>query len=81
MTPQEVSDIAEGAAERAIQKMPLTIGMDTVDADAVLNLQADFRHLRQWRESIDTVKKQSLKAAIGVVVPGVIGWIVVALHK
>lgn len=83
MTQQEVEDISERAAEKAVQKTLLTIGMDTADPDAVLMLQADFRHLRQWRESIETVKKQSLKTAIGVIVTGVLGYLLVAFsfHK
>lgn len=81
VTPEEIRDIAEAAAEKAIQKTLLTIGMDTIDPDAILKLQADFRHLRVWRESTEAVKKRALLTAIGVLVTGAIGWLIVAMHR
>lgn len=83
ISAEEVRDIAEAAADRAIQKTLLTIGMDTVDPDAILKLQADFRHLRIWRESTEAVKKRALLTAIGVIVTGSLGylWLMFGTHR
>lgn len=77
----EVSAIAEEAAERAIQKTLLTIGMDASDPEAAIKLQADMQHLRVWRESTEAVKKRAMLTAVGICVTGLIGWVVVAFHR
>ena len=80
MSPEEVNAIAESAADRAVQKTLLTIGIDTIDANSIIQLQADFRHLRVWRESTEAVKKKALLTAIGVLVTGAIGYLLVLLN-
>lgn len=71
MTENEVKKIvAEAVAETL-----LTLGIDTSDPVA---LQKDMAHLRSWRESIATVKKQSLVTAVGIIVAGVLGLIYLA---
>lgn len=50
----------------------LKMGINTQDPIA---LQADFQHLRAWRESIGTVKRQSLTTAIGLITAGFLGLI------
>lgn len=77
----EISAIAEEAADRAIQKTLLTIGMDASDPDAAIKLQADMQHLRIWRESTEAVKKRALLTAVGICVTGLIGWLFVAFHR
>lgn len=50
----------------------LKMGLDTSDP---LELQRDMQHLRQWRESVETVKKQGLITAVGIITAGIIGLI------
>ena len=50
-----------------------------VDTDDPLEFQRDLQHLRQWRESIATVKRQSLMTAIGIITAGVLGLIWLAV--
>ena len=70
---QELRDTAEDAADRALQKFFLKLGVDTSEPMHVLAMQKDFAYLRTWRESIDTVKDRSLKVAVTVIVTGVLG--------
>ena len=66
MTEHEVKKIvAEAVAETL-----LTLGIDTTDP---VELQKDMAHLRAWRESVATVKRQSLVTAVGIVIAGVLG--------
>ena len=56
----------------------LTLGIDAKDP---IELQADMQHLRAWRESINTVKRQSLLTAVGVLTTGILGLIYVAFGR
>lgn len=73
MTEHELKAIvAEAVAETLIK-----LGIDTSDP---VELQKDMAHLRAWRESIATVKKQGLISAIGVLTVGLLGLIWLGLR-
>jgi hypothetical protein len=69
LTPAEIKEIASEAADEAVRKLLLTLGVATGDEKAMLAMQADFRHLRTWRESVETVKRRGLIAAVSFLVP------------
>lgn len=73
-----VDDVAAKAAKEAVKEIFLTLGIKTDDA---LEVQKDMQHLRAWRESVATVKKQSLVTAIGIITVGVLGLIWTAILK
>ncbi|RUM97933.1 hypothetical protein EET67_09975 [Pseudaminobacter arsenicus] len=50
-----------------------------IEADDPLEAQKDFQHLRSWRTSTETIKRQSLMTAIGIVTAGVLGLIWMAV--
>ncbi len=79
LSHDEVRLIAEEAAERALEKLFLTLGVNVADPDAVIATQEDLAHLRAWRESIKTVKRKGLGAAVAFIVTGGLGWLVMAL--
>lgn len=62
-------------------------GQDTVvlptiwsrEADEALEVQKDMQHLRAWRESVATVKRQSLMTAIGIITAGLLGLVWLAV--
>lgn len=60
----------------AVAETLLKLGIDASDP---IELQKDMQHLRQWRESVATVKRQGLMAAVGVITVGVLGLIWAAL--
>lgn len=73
MTEAEVRKIAHEAARQAVKETLTALG---VDADHPLEAQKDFQMLRDWRRSADTVKRQSLITAVGILTAGIIGAIV-----
>jgi hypothetical protein len=78
VTPDEIDAIATLSAKKAVVETFLTLGVNIADPDDVEAAQLDFRHLRAWRESIDTVKRKSLTTAVTVIVTGALGWLLVA---
>jgi hypothetical protein len=68
MTEAEIRKVvAETVAETLLK-----LGIDASDP---IELQRDMQHLRQWRESIATVKKQGIITAVGIIIAGVLGLI------
>lgn len=80
---EEIRDIAEAAADKAVQKTLLAIGVNASDPEQILEMQADFLHLRRWRQSTETVKKRALLTAISVIVTGTLGylWLLFGPHR
>lgn len=80
MTRDDVNKVAEEAAERAIGKMFLALGVDVSDPKAVIKFQDDLRFLDRWRESTEAVKRKALLTAVGVMVAGAIGYLLLAFR-
>lgn len=72
MTEAEIRKIVA----EAVKETMLTMGIDTSEP---IELQRDMQHLRQWRESITTVKRQGLITAMGILTAGIIGAIWLAI--
>lgn len=75
LTHEEVEEIATEAAERAVTRLLLTLGIDATSPDGILSAQRDFQHVHAWRKSVDTVKRQGIISAVGVIVLGVLALI------
>lgn len=73
MTETEIKRIAAEAADQAIRKLLLTLGVATGNEEAVIALQADFQHLRQSRLAVVAVKARVLMVLTGTFVTGLIG--------
>lgn len=68
MTENEVRRIvAETVAETLIR-----LGIDPKDPTET---QADMQHLRSWRRSTETVKRQTIITAVGILTAGFLGLI------
>lgn len=82
MTRDEMNKTAEEAADRAIGKLFLTLGVDLSDPKAVIAFQDDLRFLANWRESTQAVKRKALLTAVGVIITGALGyfWLVFRGH-
>ena len=63
------ADVKKIVAETVSETL-LKLGIDASDP---IELQKDMQHLRQWRESIATVKRQSIITAVGVITLGALG--------
>jgi len=75
MTDDEIRDIARTAAREAVRETMLALGVDTSNPAAIIEIQRDFQSLRDWRRSMQAVKRQGLISAIGVLVVGIMGLI------
>ncbi|MFC5385211.1 hypothetical protein ACFPLB_04425 [Aquamicrobium segne] len=60
----------------AVKETLTSIG---IPADSPIEVQKDMAHLRAWRESVSTVKRQGLITAVGILTAGVIGAIWMAV--
>lgn len=78
MTQDELEDLIEKTVNQTLVKLG-------VDPEDPLEVQRDFKFVRDWRKSSEAVKRKALLAAVGIVVTGAIGAILVgirhALHQ
>lgn len=69
------ADIRKVVAETVSETL-LKLGIDTSEP---IELQADMLHLRKQRNAVETVKRQSLLTAIGIITTGILGLIWLAV--
>jgi len=81
MTEAEIKSIAGQAARASVEEMFLRFGIEASNPDDIKALQRDFAHLRNWRESTETVKRQGIIAAVGVLTVGILGLIWTAISR
>lgn len=74
MTDAELKKIVSETVDATLLKL----GIDATDP---LEFQADMQHLRAWRQSVNTVKRQSLMTAIGILTTGILGLIYMAFTR
>lgn len=72
MNEQEIRKIVAEAVAETLTRLG-------IEASEPLEVQKDMQHLREWRESIATVKRQSLITAIGILVAGALGLVWMAV--
>ena len=80
MTDEEVSilvaRVSDETARKVVAELLITLG---IDAKNPMEMQADMQHLRAWRNSVDTIKRQGLLSATGVIILGVLGLVWTAI--
>lgn len=72
MTENEIRRIVAETVDQTLTRLG-------VDTENPLEFQRDLQHLREWRKSVSTIKRQSLITAVGIVVAGVIGLVWIAV--
>ncbi len=73
-----VHKTAEETARRVVEQTFLSLG---IDSSAPFEVQADMQHLRAWRNSVATVKRQGLLSAVGIIVLGILGMVWTAISN
>lgn len=70
LTRQELSDIVSETVKQTLT----AFGMDV---EKPIEMQRDFQHLRDWRESVSAIKRRGAFAVVTVLVSGTLGalWI------
>jgi hypothetical protein len=72
VTENEIRRIVAETVDQTLTRL----GVDTEDP---IEFQRDLQHLRAWRESVATIKRQSLITAVGVLTLGVLGLVWLAI--
>lgn len=82
LTSSEIQHIANETARAAVRETLLTLGVNANDPDAVLKMQLDFAHLREWRETTNAIKARGWMVLTGMLVSGVVAavWMAVKGH-
>jgi 2-iminoacetate synthase ThiH len=76
MTEEDIRRVAGEAAREAVYETLKQLG---VDPATPFEMQRDFQHLRSWRQSVETVKRQGLISAVAVFVTGSLALLWLAL--
>ena len=58
-----------------ICSLMIAMGIDTSNPAAIIEMQKDFQALRDWRQSMQAVRRHGLMTAIGVLTVGTLGLI------
>jgi hypothetical protein len=74
MTEADIQRIVSGAVAGTLIKLG-------IDADDPVEFQKDMAHLREWRQSVETVKRQTIVTAVGIFTAGVLGLIWMAFRS
>lgn len=96
MTDARVAEIAEAAAEKAVRKTLIMIGLDVDDpistqknfaalCDMVVVLrdpefQKDIAHTRKWRKTVETIETKTMITVVTTIITGMIAAIALGLH-
>lgn len=78
MSREEMEAVAHEAADNAVKKVFLTVGVDLTDPKAVIRFQDNLRFLGNWQESTQAVKRKALLTAVGVIITGALGYLFLA---
>jgi hypothetical protein len=62
----------------AVKQTLIQIGVDTSDPSA---MQRDFQHLRQWRESGDSLRDKGMLAILGIFLSGLAALLVMGVRE
>jgi DNA primase len=73
ITEVEVHRIAEEAATAAVEQILQRLDIDPDDDKAFTEFRKDMQHLRSWREATTLARVTMIKTAVGVVVTGLLG--------
>lgn len=74
LTKEEIRELICSGVEDALIRLGL-------DAENPLETQADLRYLRMWRLSVETAKTKGMMVAVGIIVSGIIGTILLGLKN
>jgi hypothetical protein len=70
LSPEEMRELVRETVRETINETFLRLG---VKIDDPIEVQKDFQHLRDWRNTTESVKSKALLAAVGLLVSGLLG--------
>ncbi len=81
LTREDMKDVAEEAAEKALSRMMLIFGVDTHDPKSLIRLQQDFSRLRKWGDAYETVQKAGVYTLVTTAVTGLLALLWVGIKS
>jgi hypothetical protein len=81
MTDAEIREIAEAAAEAAVEKTLLRLGLDPEDSGAFAEWRKDYAYLRRLRIGSEIFKRQGLTTLASVLTTAIVGAALAALYR
>ena len=69
LSADEIKEIVSATVRETL----LNIGMQTDSPSAIQESRADFKHLRDWRLSVDKAKSVTFSTALAIIVTGILG--------
>ena len=66
----------KNVVKETVHETFITLGVDASDP---LEMQKDFQHLREWRETSVAVKSKGLMTLVGIIVAGVAAFVWITL--
>lgn len=79
---QRVIHISESDLHRMIEStVETTLVKMGVDYKDPQGMQRDFQHLREWRTTVEAVKKKSIVTLVGTLITGIIALVVMGLNS
>lgn len=66
---EELKSLVETTAKETVRETLIQLG---ADVDNPLEMQDDFRTLREWRRSMDSIRTKAVTATVGVLVAGLL---------
>lgn len=68
LTKEELSELVKESVQQ-------TFTMLGIKFEDPTEMQADFHHLRQWRQAVETIKQKSLLTLAGIIITGFFGFV------
>lgn len=73
------TDAAEQAAQRAVERLFIALGVDMSNPKGIIELQKTLTFATNLRGASDTIRKTGLKTAVGLIVTAFLGIVVLGL--
>lgn len=72
LTNEQLEDIVEKTVTNTLLKMG-------IDASDPIEVQKDMQHVRNWRESTESIKNKSITTIVGFIIVGGLGLLIAGL--
>lgn len=80
--PVKVIQMSEDTLRRVIQESVYeTLSLIGIEVKDPTEMQKDFNHLREWRETVESLKRKGLGAIVVTFISGVIGLIIIGIKN
>jgi hypothetical protein len=76
---QELALERQQEIREAVLETFFLLGVDVSSPEAIQEFRRDLVYVREWRVAVNDVKKHGLLTAVGIIIAGFFGWLVLSL--